>query len=787
MRYVLTAVFLGCYLGSTTRESSLLIPLRSILESETQWIADKTLAQLRCSQFLTHVGAFHSLDWWAQFEFDPANYSNTEYTCKFTPDSMKYCEVYQPHPCNVTMMQMTDVSWYCEMTPAPNDAETLCDGFSMCLTDECHCPNSSTFYCKDNSGCISFGQLCDGFNDCSDGSDECLCEGYVEVLCAQPVPQLICVSPMDFCLNDSFIEYIIDSLDCTFSQASPNCTEALIRHSEKEKIWQTPLLQCLFKSHEDFLFYYNRSDAYIVAEYCKINCSSEQDFDEGGWERFCDHIYLGETSLSMETYYWDFIFNCEPEPYATIPHAIHISLLCDGKKDCQNGADEAGCPDRFYCSPNSTIDWVSTEKLCDHVKDCSNGLDECGTCDMGGLSSSEFLIHNKIVLVSAGFAGLLMVALNVYVGVGCYRTEPSSTAGKIDRILRLQVCFFDGLMGVYNVSIVVASLVFRFKGAYCLFDQSWRSSVYCAGLGALFSVSAHGSLVTIALMSIVRCIICTTAYTEVKIPAVIVISALLQVMNLANSVVPILPISSIQEIFRTQAFFTNFKDIPFVNSGVVNISRLNELHQQYYSTTTDLYGTLANLNNITSYEGLFDVVEIGYYGNNRMCTHNLFKNQASYLLYKLFYFIVILVTLTIVAITYIIILCKKIKSNRRLRRMGAAENEAAADEISSMTMKIFLMIGTQLLSWLSLMIVAGYFQFTNKDPPPMTFEVFALVVIPVNSILNPIFYSGLYSQIKDFLWNLLRRVVEKARKTKAGVAPSSMELQSMHNDTGQFN
>ena len=284
-------------------------------------------------------------------------------------------------------------------------------------------------------------------------------------------------------------------------------------------------------------------------------------------------------------------------------------------------------------------------------------------------------------------------------------------------------------------------------------------------------------------MSIIRCLTCTKTVNKVKIPVVLVISTLLFVTNLGNSIVPILPISSIQDIFRTQAFFTNFKDNPLVDSGVVNMSRLNELHQLYYSTTTDFYGTLANLNNITSYEGLFDVVEIGYYGNNRMCTHNIFKTQASYLLYKLFYFMVLLVTLTIVAITYLIILYKKIKSYRTLRRMGAAENPVAEDEISSMKVKILLMIGTQLLSWLSLMIVAGYFQFTNTDPPQMTFEVFALVVIPANSILNPIFYSGLYSRIKLFLWDHWRIFVEKIEGVWCGSensvesVPSAIELQ----------
>ena len=46
------------------------------------------------------------------------------------------------------------LSWYCEI-----EQDFLCNGFSSCLTDECHCQDSSVFYCKDKSGCISLNQV----------------------------------------------------------------------------------------------------------------------------------------------------------------------------------------------------------------------------------------------------------------------------------------------------------------------------------------------------------------------------------------------------------------------------------------------------------------------------------------------------------------------------------------------------------------------------------------------------------------------------------------------------
>ena len=205
--------------------------------------------------------------------------------------------------------------------------------------------------------------------------------------------------------------------------------------------------------------------------------------------------------------------------------------------------------------------------------------------------------------------------------------------------------------------------------------------------------------------------------------------------------------------------FKNFLYNPFISSSYVNMTWLNHMHETYYSNKTDLYTTIRDLNIITSKDNIFDVIDIGYYGNTRLCVHNVFKEQQSYLIYKLSYLITVTLLLVIVTLTYLIILKKQLESRREVGDIGGGIRQNAA--APSLALKISLMIGTQLASWLSFIGAAVYFQIVSDSPPPVLFEVLALVVLPINSILNPIFYSELYKNIYSRFWRGWRGFVSK--------------------------
>ncbi|KAL5269382.1 hypothetical protein ACHWQZ_G003018 [Mnemiopsis leidyi] len=639
------------------------------------------------------------------------------------------------------------ITWSCSLS----HKSEICDGVSQCLTDECHCSGNDTelFFCADGLGCISWDRLCDGKQDCMDGSDECFCTG-VGIFHSEEIEGRLCMPEYeeDYC-GFGMVWYT------NFTAKEGRCDDHGYGPAQEHSVDMNPIETCLMEVFHEFYYIFYNSPTRLV-EYCQTNCSYVENFDDG-WIRYCDHIVKG--------YLIDFEFQCDVQQ--TSFERYHVSKICDGVFDCTNQLDEHACPlpERFYCNPNETAEWVNTDKVCDKVKDCANGFDECGMCQFEVLSSSKFLIQSKIVLALATIMGFLIIGLNFKEELNCWLMTCSSKIKAIDRVFLLQIFFYDILMGAYMCFIVLAAVVLKLKGDYCVIAEEWRASVFCSSLGVLFSFSSHGSLLAIASVSIIRFLTCHNLLFEIKKRTVIIGSILITGLNLFHSVLPLLSLNQIKDGFRTALFLSNINLNPFFDSNPINISRLKYIYEGmlHKPSDTDVHTMVSELAILTNKSGVYDFFEIGYYGNTGLCVHNIFKDedfQKSYKLYKILYCSALIVLLLIVSAAYIMIVCKQKRSFRETNPLRANQGSAA----NALTLKVALVIGSQLVCWIPFIMTVFYFQYVTSEPPSkLVFESFALVIIPINSFLNPLFYGERYKKVESVLRRKWRQIVSSLK------------------------
>lgn len=91
----------------------------------------------------------------------------------------------------------------------------------------------------------------------------------------------------------------------------------------------------------------------------------------------CASLLPRACGTETPSFVMDCITDCIPEPVdcgdgTTVPGAD----VCDYSKDCDNGADEAGCYPEFQCADGSEV--IPALYVCNDYDNCADGSDEAG-------------------------------------------------------------------------------------------------------------------------------------------------------------------------------------------------------------------------------------------------------------------------------------------------------------------------------------------------------------------------------------------------------------------------
>ncbi|KAL5247585.1 hypothetical protein ACHWQZ_G019454 [Mnemiopsis leidyi] len=653
-------------------------------------------------------------------------------TCRFTPSYYTCTGDYL----GIALSECLSATWNCNIPDV-----VVCTGYSQCLTDECGCPGVDQFYCGDGLGCVSLDVTCDGKFDCLDRSDERVCDGLQMVNCSiedtlgwsDSVRSVeVPVSTFSRCSHRGhgvFEHHVHPFVDCQWYECrEEDFTGSKLAGYYKMKSCLDDMADLLREAFADLQTWINVNATDICLNKCRGRVFRE----------FCENLISGSSGSTPGSL---LEYECK-EDY------IQPLSVCDGNFDCEDRSDELHCFDRFYCSKNlSQLSWVSLYAKCNSYKDCDNGLDECDNCTDGLLSSDQYIVRNHAVFAWLMVSCLGNLVLNAYI---FWDNISSGFKGqknyvKVDRFLKIQICVYDALLGFYLLALVIANI--KFWGNYCVTDDEWRSSWICKILGVIFNFSCHGSLLSVLILSLTRAYKCNFSYSEgIRLRKVVITSVIMTLINLTHSIIPIIPLESIQSTFRTK--LTVSQRNPFIMHDFDNLTHIDRIYAQYFGDAREevgIYGKLDALKNITNRPEFFRYKELSFYSWSPVCVQDLYGHRESLKVYKAIYIVCIVVVLLILTVSYVKIVQVFLRSRKEVNPTTSNEDDKA-----KIKAKVALIIGTKLVSWLTIVVAMMYFHFSGNNVPNGWFEATAICIVPANSLVNPIFNSEIFQKIKKW-------------------------------------
>uniref|UniRef100_A0AAR2ILX0 EGF-like domain-containing protein n=1 Tax=Pygocentrus nattereri TaxID=42514 RepID=A0AAR2ILX0_PYGNA len=252
-------------------------------------------------------------------------------------------------------------SWACRDGTECIQYTHICDGEEDCrdgsdeleCAEECEgCGHRCQFQCAHGKMCIEQSQVCDDVAQCQDRSDEMGCLKLGED-CEHQCGKL--------CLPGFFI--CDGYLDCEDGSDEANCGGRTCGNTE----FQCASGQCVPISGR---------------------CDGIPDCRDHSDERNCsDWTDCAESPVQCGQFQW---------PCASKTQCVPQSWRCDGTKDCADGSDEAACdsscpPHQFQCRSSECLD---PSVLCNGETDCMDGSDEGGACSTDACTDQSQCAHD---------------------------------------------------------------------------------------------------------------------------------------------------------------------------------------------------------------------------------------------------------------------------------------------------------------------------------------------------------------------------------------------------------
>ena len=611
-------------------------------------------------------------------------------------------------------------------------------------TSNCH----DVFVCDKNDPAetfVDFADLCDKVPTC--GMENRVCEQ------AKSLVTIWNVVPGDTVRNTSYCQWGLDSV----VQLMEPCVRLTFEGPDKgilgvskfDIIVPTAMQECEHAYGELYVYFScSGKCGKAVCPLTQVEQTSCSNIPKTRQVLSLTEDYRMTILVKRKSKYFSHYFSCKNK------RCITYDRVCDLVNDCGDHSDELDCVNHFRC--NETGEYIPKTSICDETVDCRDYSDECGeSCS----KASRNLLKNPSLKVFSWVSGVLATALNlVIIGTHARDIKKSETLnGRTDKLLILLVAMGDCLIGVYLLSIAAVNT--HYKEDFCRQKFQWLTSNFCNALGVISTIGSQLSLFSMALLSISRLVnVNNMVPKDSKTPKsrlkILSLLAFLMFTSLAVAFFPLLPV--------LEDFFVNglHYDKVTLFTGMVNKNTHYRILQSYNGRYRDQDLSWAKIRRLVQemfsndYGGV-NGAKVEFYGSDSVCIFKyLVTTSDPQHIYSLAILLMNFLCFILISVCYIFIHFYVKRSSSHC----TAETSASRRRELRLQTKISVIIATDFLCWIPFIVVCllHFFEIINATP---WYPLFSVIILPLNSIINPLLYSDhITSKVENMITAVMRRV-----------------------------
>lgn len=333
-------------------------------------------------------------------------------------------------------------------------------------------------------------------------------------------------------------------------------------------------------------------------------------------------------------------------------------------------------------------------------------------------------------------------------------------------MLLFNLAIADLLMSIYLVGLAIKCITF--SGSYCYYDETWRYSANCRALGVIVIVSSEMSVIVMVIMAAFRF---ATIYRPLlthqskKTEKIIRASLLFGwIVSVLYGVIPLL--QPLDLYFGSEVLV---KGIVFKDS-LVPVSRVLEITKRISTYVSRGYGGQEHANLSFEISSMNDMIDIfattfpkagisglnGFYGLNSVCLPRFFATVND----SAWEYSTVLLLFNFSAFFALVVCYVLIVKVSFSQRHGLQVSTSQRVPKCKLQKRVTSLLVTDFLCWIPICCI-GFIYLAGVPVDPVVYAVCGIVILPINSAINPILYAGVYDVIIKRVISFLSRCTRK--------------------------